>query len=104
MALPMSRVLEIDLRAVEVLKEYRQEIQKAIAKGDLMRIGEIRACADWVNTIIRMANKPYVDKMNLSEDVLRSIGFLDNTDPKTPPASGRYPWGEIHLEFDDEDS
>lgn len=81
MALPMSRVLEIDQRAVGILREYRQEIQKALEKGDLMRVGEIKASADWVDKIIRMANKPYIEQMNLSEDVLRFLGFSDEEDP-----------------------
>ena len=80
MALPMSRVLEIDQRAVEILKEYRLEIQKALAQGDLIRVGEIKTSVDWVDKIVRMANKPYIEQMNLSEDILRFLGFSDEED------------------------
>ena len=112
MALPMSRVLEIDQQAVEILREYRQEIQKALEKGDLMRVGEIKASTDWVDKIVRMANKPYIEQMNLSEDVLHFSGFSDEKSSSTPSNSGRYPCGDVNLDdilrnlglFNDEDS
>ena len=45
-----------------------------------------------------MANKPYIDKLNLPDDVLRAIGFLDDENSKAPPNSGRYPWGDVSLD------
>lgn len=99
MALPMSRVMEINQRAIELLNEYREELPKALIKGDLLRVGEIKASADWINKIVLMANKPYIDKLNLPDDVLRAIGFLDDDkNSKTPPNSGRYPWGDVSLD------
>lgn len=80
MALPMSRVIEINQRAIEALNEYRKELPKALMKGDLLRVGEIKASADWISKIVLMANKPYIDKLNLPDDVLRSLGIIDDED------------------------
>ena len=80
MALPLSRVMEITIKASEVLQDYQTELQQAFAKGDLMKVGEIRTCVNLLHKIIILANKPYVDQLRpmISDETLRSLGLLDD--------------------------
>ena len=80
MALPMNRVIEINQKAVNVIVDYHNEMQQALVKGDLMRVGELRTSVTWVKKIMVMANKPYADLLRgrIPDDILRSLGLLDD--------------------------
>ena len=80
MALPIDRVIEINLKALEVLKGYYAEMNQAFAKGDLMRVGELRASVEVVQKIVTLANKPYVKllRSKIPDETLRILGLLDD--------------------------
>ena len=80
MALPINRVIEINQKAVNVIVDYHNEMQRALVKGDLIRVGELRTSVTWVQKIIAMANKPYAKlfRGRIPDDILRSLGLLDD--------------------------
>ena len=82
MALPIDRVSEIDLKALEVLRGYYAEMNQAFVKGDLMRVGELRSSVQLVQKIVTLANKPYVEllRSKIPDETLRILGLLDDED------------------------
>ena len=80
MALPIDRVSEIDLKALEVLRGYYAEMNQALVKGDLMRMGELRASVGILQKIVTLANKPYVELLRpkIPDETLRILGLLDD--------------------------
>ena len=80
MALPITRVLEINQRAIVTLQEYSEELKESLRQNNLARIKEIKVRVDLLTKIVKMANKPYVEKMNLSDDIRRALGLLDDED------------------------
>ena len=82
MALPMNRVIEINQKAINAMMDYSDELKQALAKGDLMRVGELRTSVTWVQKIVAIANKPYVELLRgrIPDDLLRSLGIIDEED------------------------
>ena len=80
MALPITRVLEINQRAIVTLQEYSEELKESLRQNNLARIKEIKVRVDLLTKIVKMANKPYIEKMNLSDDIRRALGLLDDED------------------------
>ena len=80
MALPITRVMEINQRAIATLQEYSEELKENLRQNNWARIKEIKVRVDLLTKIVKMANKPYVEKMNLSDDIRRALGLLDDED------------------------
>ena len=80
MALPITRVMEINQRAIVTLQEYSEELKENLRQNNWARIKEIKVRVDLLTKIVKMANKPYVEKMNLSDDIRRALGLLDDED------------------------